>query len=214
MTHAAPTPSYRIVVAADSPLAAARIEALLRKDSRVEVVISGPGQLTTLAKERAASVVILALSAPTVARALERLAGAPRMPPVIVLTSTPHAAWTARARRRGVRAVLHRDATAEELAAAIAATTAGLLALHPDAVLGASTPVTTPSTDTPVSLTAREIEVLEMLAEGMSNRAIALGLKISGHTVKFHVAALLGKLRVRSRTEAVTAGIRLGLISL
>src|SRR5262249_56051552 len=107
---------------------------------------------------------------------------------VIVLTWTPHAAWTTRARRRGVRAVLHRDATAEELAAAIAATRAGLFTLHPDAVLGASTSVGTPSTDAPVSLTAREVEVLEMLAEGMSNRAIALALKISSHTVKFHVA--------------------------
>jgi len=206
-------PSH-IVVAADTSLAAARIEALLRKDPHADVVISAAGELAALATERAASVVILAMSAPSVERALERLAGAPRMPRVIVLTPSPHAAWTIRARRRGVRAVLHRDAGAEELAAAIAATRAGLLALHPDAVLGASTPVSTPSTDAPVSLTTRETEVLEMLAEGMSNRAIALALKISGHTVKFHVASLLGKLRVRTRTEAVTAGVRLGLISL
>ena len=65
-----------------------------------------------------------------------------------------------------------------------------------------------------MTLTAREIEVLEMMAEGMSNRAIARQLKISSHTVKFHVASLLGKLGVRSRTEAVTVGIRHGVISL
>src|SRR5262249_31164836 len=150
-------PSH-IVVAADTSLAAARIEALLRKDPHADVVISAAGELAALATERAASVVILAMSAPSVERALERLAGAPRMRRVIVLTPSPHAAWTIRARRRGVRAVLHRDAGAEELAAAIAATRAGLLALHPDAVLGASTPVSTPSTDAPVSLTTRETE--------------------------------------------------------
>jgi len=55
---------------------------------------------------------------------------------------------------------------------------------------------------------------LEMMAEGMSNRAIARHLKISSHTVKFHVASVLGKLGARTRTEAVTAGIRHGLISL
>lgn len=207
-------PPVAIVVAADSPLAAARIEALLRQQNIADVLIAGSGQIATVATEHAPCIVILAMSPPGVTRALERLANAPRMPPVIVLASAPHAAWTARARRSGVRAVLRHGAGAEELAAAIAATHAGLLALHPDAVLGASTPVTASPSAAPVTLTAREIEVLEMMAEGMSNRAIARHLKISSHTVKFHVASLLGKLGVRSRTEAVTAGIRHGVISL
>jgi DNA-binding NarL/FixJ family response regulator len=124
----------------------------------------------------------------------------------------PHEAWTARARRDGVRAVLRLDATAEELTAAIAATRAGLLALHPDAV-GAAAP-TAATAVAPMALTPREHDVLEMMAEGMSNRAIALRLKISRHTVKFHVASVLTKLGARSRTEAVTAGVRQGLISL
>jgi DNA-binding CsgD family transcriptional regulator len=53
-----------------------------------------------------------------------------------------------------------------------------------------------------------------MMAEGMSNRAIGGRLKISRHTVKFHVASILTKLAARSRTEAVTLGLRHGLISL
>jgi DNA-binding CsgD family transcriptional regulator len=53
-----------------------------------------------------------------------------------------------------------------------------------------------------------------MMAEGMSNRRIAVRLGISGYTVKFHVASVLGKLGAASRTEAVTLGVRQGLISL
>jgi len=207
-------PRLTIVVVAESPLAAARIEALLRRDPAALIVIASPGQVATVAMDHSPCIVILSMSPPAVARALDRLASAPRMPPVIVLTSAPHDAWTARARRSGVRAVLRLDAGADELAAAIAATQVGLLAVHPDALHGVSARVAASPATAPVTLTAREIEVLEMMAEGMSNRAIARHLKISSHTVKFHVASVLGKLGARSRTEAVTAGIRHGLISL
>jgi two-component system, NarL family, response regulator YdfI len=63
-------------------------------------------------------------------------------------------------------------------------------------------------------LTAREREVLEWLAEGLSNRAIADRLDISEHTVKFHVASVYGKLGVSTRTQAVRRGLRRGLISM
>jgi DNA-binding CsgD family transcriptional regulator len=61
-------------------------------------------------------------------------------------------------------------------------------------------------------LTAREIEVLGMLAEGLGNKAIAARLGISTHTAKFHVASILAKLGAGSRTEAVTMGMRRGLV--
>lgn len=63
-------------------------------------------------------------------------------------------------------------------------------------------------------LTPREVEVLRMLADGASNKAIAWKMGISEHTVKFHVASILTRLNVGTRTEAVTAGVRLGLIYL
>ncbi|HXF26085.1 MAG TPA: response regulator transcription factor, partial [Bryobacteraceae bacterium] len=66
----------------------------------------------------------------------------------------------------------------------------------------------------PEPLTPREIEVLKMLAEGLSNKLIAVDLGISEHTVKFHVNSILGKLNAGSRTEAVTTGIRRGLVIL
>jgi DNA-binding NarL/FixJ family response regulator len=63
-------------------------------------------------------------------------------------------------------------------------------------------------------LTAREREVLERLTEGLSNKAIAAQLGISDQTVKFHVAAITGKLGVTNRTEAVRQALRRGLIAL
>ena len=63
-------------------------------------------------------------------------------------------------------------------------------------------------------LTPREREVLELLAHGLSNRQIAERLGISEHTAKFHVAAISGKLGAASRTEAVSRGVRRGLITL
>jgi two-component system, NarL family, response regulator YdfI len=61
-------------------------------------------------------------------------------------------------------------------------------------------------------LTRRETEILRMIAEGLGNKQIAWQLKISEHTVKFHISSIFNKLDVSSRTEAVTAGIRRGLI--
>lgn len=63
-------------------------------------------------------------------------------------------------------------------------------------------------------LTAREVQVLELLAEGLSNKAIADRLDISDQTVKFHVASISGKLGATNRTDAVRRAVRRGLITL
>ena len=86
-------------------------------------------------------------------------------------------------------------------------------ALDYDAVLLASDRIgdEDPSVE---SLTPREFEVLELLSEGMSNKRIAARLGISDQTVKFHVAAICGKLAADNRTEAVRHAIRRGLIAL
>jgi DNA-binding NarL/FixJ family response regulator len=69
-----------------------------------------------------------------------------------------------------------------------------------------------PANDGAPDLTAREIEVLRLLAEGASNKIIARALGVSAHTAKFHVASILEKLDATSRTEAVTTAIKLGLL--
>jgi len=92
-----------------------------------------------------------------------------------------------------------------------------------DAFLIASTPSTasightdgrSPDEEVVEALTPREIEVLELLAEGLPNKAIAARLSISDQTVKFHVAAICGKLGAANRTDAVRRAVRRGLIAL
>ncbi len=82
-----------------------------------------------------------------------------------------------------------------------------------DVVLVRST-VVSASADGDVLLTPRELEVLTLLAEGMSNKAIARRLGISVHTAKFHVGALIDKLDAGGRTDAVAHAARLGVIHL
>ena len=64
------------------------------------------------------------------------------------------------------------------------------------------------------ALTTRELDVLELVADGRSNRDIGTALEISDHTVKFHLASIYGKLGVSTRTEAVQRGLRLGVIEI
>ena len=118
--------------------------------------------------------------------------------------------------RAGVGAVLPSDISAEQLVASLEAVAAGLVVVHPTEV-GAMFPLTSasqPLAVLPESLTRRETEVLQMLASGLANKEIAARFAISEHTVKFHVASILGKLGAGSRTEAVTLGIRRGLVLL
>ncbi len=82
-----------------------------------------------------------------------------------------------------------------------------------DVALVRSTVVST-SADSGLLLTPRELEVLTLLAEGMSNKAIARRLGISVHTAKFHVGALIDKLDAGGRTDAVAHAARLGVIHL
>lgn len=78
-----------------------------------------------------------------------------------------------------------------------------------------SLPPTSSDHDPPVeALTAREHDVLALLADGLSNRDIAGRLDISEHTVKFHLASIFGKLGASTRTEAVQRGLRLGVIEI
>jgi ATP/maltotriose-dependent transcriptional regulator MalT len=77
-----------------------------------------------------------------------------------------------------------------------------------------SLPPARPSEPLLESLTAREHDVLALVADGLSNRDIAAALAISDHTVKFHLASIFGKLGASTRTEAVQRGLRLGVIQI
>jgi two-component system, NarL family, response regulator YdfI len=120
--------------------------------------------------------------------------------------------------RSGIRGILPNTSTELEIVAAVEAVAFGLLVLHPDVIESLSLKQSNLHQKVlmnPVqALTPREIEVLEMLASGLANKAIATALNISDHTVKFHVSSIFQKLGVSTRTEAVAVGVRLGLILL
>jgi DNA-binding NarL/FixJ family response regulator len=133
--------------------------------------------------------------------------------PTAVLVPDPEEASAAFA--AGARAVLARDAEPAALVAALLAIERGLTVLDPPARAQLF-----PETDLPQrtgsgeELTARELEVLGLLASGLSNKAIARRLDISEHTAKFHVGSVLAKLGASSRTEAVALAARRALLSL
>jgi len=135
----------------------------------------------------------------------------------VVLSDHSEPRWISEALRAGVRAVLPSDISPEQLVTALEAAAVGLILLHPskvDAMFPAAESSSRPLADLAEELTPRESEVLRMLADGLANKEIAARLSISEHTVKFHVASILGKLGAGSRTEAVTLGIRRGIVLL
>lgn len=135
--------------------------------------------------------------------------------PVAILTDEPGSEWLA-SLRAGAGAVLPRDADPAQILAAMEAVAAGLTVFDPR-VLDSALPAirTVPHAPPPSQpLTPRELEVLELLAEGLGNKTIAWKLGISEHTVKFHIASLFDKLNASSRAEAVAIGIRHGMIML
>jgi len=110
----------------------------------------------------------------------------------------------------GTLGVLARDTGAARLAAALVAVAHDLRVADADSEpLARATP---PLPDTLEALTPREREVVNLLAQGLSNKAIGERLAISEHTAKFHVNAILGKLGASGRTDAVMRAVRLGLI--
>jgi DNA-binding NarL/FixJ family response regulator len=115
---------------------------------------------------------------------------------------------------RGRLGYLPRDAAPELILQAVRAVASGLVVLAPRVVPSLVVAPRRAAAPTTQVLTARELEVLALLAQGLPNKAIALRLAISEHTVKFHVGAILGKLGAASRTEAVMLAARQGLLML
>ncbi len=111
-------------------------------------------------------------------------------------------------------ALLRRDSEPATIVAALVALASGLTTLEPRLAGWLASPLPSPSTVSLNPLTARENEVLQLLAGGLTNKAIAFELGITQHTVKFHVNAIMGKLGAQSRTQAVVRATQLGLITL
>lgn len=173
----------------------AGLEAILRGSAGIEVVDS-PSDADVLVRDEVP----------------ELLDGAAAIPVVVLADEAP----SIEVLHSGVRAVLPEDAPPQQIGAAIYAAAAGLAVVPAEDSASLFPHATFPHATEEIAepLTAREMDVIEMLAEGLSNKAIAHRLSISEHTAKFHVNSILAKLRAGTRTEAVMRGIRLGLVKI
>jgi DNA-binding NarL/FixJ family response regulator len=215
----------RALIAAASPVVRAGLEALLARSASLAIVgVTSGDTLADDIETHEPQVVLLAVepSSDPLPNVVARIAlspdAVPRTPAFVLLADAPSVLRTADALRAGVRSVLPRDATPDEIIAALEAAAAGLVTLPADLAIelvstarGSAARTAGPPTQ---PLTRRELEVLGFLAEGLANKNIAARLGISEHTVKTHVASILTKLDAFSRAEAVAIGARQGLILL
>jgi len=210
----------RVFIVAASPLARAGLENLLEaREFEVVGSIATIETLTDVLADAAPDVLLVDSSGEPFDAAMGSIlsSGLAADMSVVILGDGVAPAASADALRAGIRGALPSDISPDQLVAALQAAASGLFVLHPshanEALPAGSAPARAPD-QLAESLTRRELEVLQMLAAGLSNKEIASRLNISDHTAKFHVASILGKLGASTRTEAVSLGIRRGLVLL
>lgn len=194
-----------VLVVSSDPLARVGLAALVAA-ARGELLLAGqvgPGEVAAAVARSAPAVLLWDLGAGG--------AGQLRPGPAPVVALALDEREAAAALRAGARGALLRDAAAESISAALLAAARGLTVLDGEL---AGELIRLPAAAPSEPLTPREREVLALLAEGLSNKAIAARLGISEHTAKFHVNAILGKLAVESRAEAIVQAARMGLVVL
>ena len=207
----------RVLIGARSEVVRAGLTSLLTSDLMFQVVGTFSIDDLTRVEDLQPEVVLLDLDSPSDESLLAAIqsGGALVNSSLLILIEDPES-LAVDVLGSGLRAILPRYATPEEIIVAIQAAATGLVALHPDifdSMLSRIRPGQQSELDPSGQiLTPREIEVLRMIAEGLGNKEIASKLSISDHTVKFHISSIFAKLGASNRAEAVTLGIRHGLI--
>jgi len=210
----------RVFIVAASPLARAGLQSvILARDAEVVGSVANFEALASRWLDMEADIVLVEASGEQSESVIDSLAASQLTSEAtfVVLSDHFEPRWISEALRAGVRAVLPSEMSPGQLIAALEAAAAGLVVMHPsevDAIFPTAELSSRPLADLAEELTPRENEVLQMLANGLANKEIATRLSISEHTVKFHVASILGKLGAGSRTEAVSLGIRRGIVLL
>jgi len=195
----------RVLIAARSRVVRAGLEAVVRSSSAME--LAGTADLTLLSAGGPIAADIVLLDAPEPGIDLPAW-------PTVALVEAADLETASALLRAGVRGVVSREAPPEEIEAAIQAVHAGLIAVAYEFAPGI-VPETQPRPEAlSESLSERELEVLALVVEGLSNKLIAHRLGITEHTVKTHMSSILAKLGVASRTEAASQAIRRGLVML
>jgi len=205
--------AIRIAVAATSAVRRAGLESIIR--SHAEFQLAGSfGTVASLAPfARSTELDVIVIDSNSIQ---DLLLEPTSEAAIVLLTEVSDARSISRLLRSGVRAILSRESEPDDVLSAIFAVYDGLVLLSmPTAESLAAVFGDQPlevEDDLSEEITSRETDVLRMLAEGLVNKDIAARLGISEHTVKFHISSILDKLGASTRTEAVTQGIRRGLI--
>jgi DNA-binding NarL/FixJ family response regulator len=206
--------AIRIAILAPTPALRSGLRAMLAANERSEV--TGEGAALSDIDLHAVDVLIAVEGENVTETWRGALAELEAPPALLLITDDPQAARTLAALPVRAWGALPTDTSEDELLAGVLAVHQGLLAAAPALMQPLLGPALELDEDEEEAeeLTEREGEVLQLLAQGLANKQIALSLEISEHTVKFHVSSIYAKLGVTNRTEAVRRGARLGLIIL
>jgi DNA-binding NarL/FixJ family response regulator len=216
--RAAPNRTTKVLIVARSAIRQAGLEKMLAGASEFSAVgvSAALAALEERARQLAPDVLVVDCDGESEAAALTTALGPVAVNvSTVVLVDDPAPEVTAALLAAGVAAVIERDSSFDELTSALQATVEGLTVLGTDIARTLAERLPHTGSMEPMlaeELTDRETQVLELLSEGIGNREIAARLRISEHTVKFHISSILSKLRASNRTEAVAHGIRQGLI--
>ena len=218
----APVPSVRIVVADDHEVVRAGFAALLetQPDFTVLGTASDGAEAVQISRELRPDVILMDVRMPGTdgIEATRQLAGGAGGPRVIILTTFDLDEYVYDALRAGASGFLLKDVTAERLFDAVRVVAAGHALLAPTVTrrliseFARLRPAAPARSAAVAELTARETEVLRLLAEGLSNTEIAGRLVITEETVKTHVSRVLHKLALRDRAQAVVIAYESGLV--
>ena len=207
----------RITLIAPGPTLRVGLRALLESDPGVEIVAEAASLQDIEVTPHHPDILIIAVwDSP--ARQLELiLQDRSRPKAILFLTNQPNTLSSVLDKPNLTIGILSIESSREQILAALRAVGAGLNVIMPAFEMADPMKITAVpegSTTSTEPLTDRELEVLQWIAQGLPNKQIALKLGISENTVKYHISSIYGKLGVNSRTEAVRAGARLGLVTL
>jgi two-component system, NarL family, response regulator LiaR len=206
----------RVLITDDHGVVRQGLRMFLSLDPDIQVVgeASDGREALEMARELVPDVVLMDLLMPVMDGIAATRAIRSALPEVevIALTSVLEDASVTDAIRAGAIGYLLKDTNVEELHRAVRGAAEGRVQLAPEAAARLMREVRAP--ESPEALTARETEVLELLARGYANKQIASSLYVSEKTVKAHVSAILKKLGVQSRTQAALHAVRTGVVSL